>query len=452
VFNAAAIAQTVDNAHQYNVIVIGAGAAGLAAAQDLYEHGVKDVLIIEARDRIGGRVWTTCPWGTATDLGASWIHNVNNNPMATLAQKYGVDTVATVYESADLTNKFTSYAAYDNNGKKISPTEMNMALELIHKFNHAIEDHRLNLKENSSYEDAITAFAQQENLQADKLQLLNFFAGHMMEGEFGADLQQISVKAANGSHSSSLGKDVLPSGGYIRLFSELVKNMAISLNNPVTTINYEKNGVTVTTKKGVYHAKYAIVTLPLGVLQAGTVKFAPELPKEKLAAIENLRMGTFNKIYLLFDKPFWEPDIEWISAMPNQGKPTDNYEALNLYKYSKQPILLFFTAGSFSKKTEGWSDQKIIDDVMRILKLMYSNIPAPSAYMITRWGKDPFACGSYSYPSITSTSEDYKQLAAPVANKLFFAGEATSTNNPSTVHGAYLSGIYAANLIRSKKD
>ena len=159
-------------------------------------------------------------------------------------------------------------------------------------------------------------------------------------------------------------------------------------------------------------------------------------------------MGFLNKIYLFFDKTFWDQSIEWISMMPSKEKPKEHYEALNLYKFVKQPILLFFSAGSFSEKTESWTDKKIIDNVMHHLKLMYgNNIPSPSAYLITRWGKDPFAHGSYSYPGVGTTLDDYKTLAAPVANKLFFAGEATSSTDPSTVHGAYMSGIAAAELI-----
>ncbi|MDR3491123.1 MAG: FAD-dependent oxidoreductase [Gammaproteobacteria bacterium] len=434
--------------HQYKVIIIGAGSAGLAAAQDLYQHGIKDVLIIEARNRIGGRVWTIHPWGAATDLGASWIHRTNNNPIAELAKKHGVETLPTIYSLGNPLNKFSSFDLYDNNGKKISSEEMKSTLKLISKFNADTSQNKLHLKENASFEDAVNIFTQQEHLQGKNLQLFNFIAKDMIESDAGGDMKQISYSTGNSLHSIMSGNDVLPQGGYIRLFSEFAKNMSISLNNPVTAIHYDSQGVTIVTKKGVYHSRYVVVTLPLGVLQAGTVKFLPELPKEKLAAIKHLRMGFFNKIYLFFDKPFWNLDIEWISMMPNQNNPKPHYEALNLYKFVRQPILLFFSAGSFSEETEGWSDKRILDDVMHHLKLIYGdNISTPSAYLITRWGKDPFAHGSYSYPGIGSSIKDYKNLAAPVANKLFFAGEATSSTDPGTVTGAYLSGLSAAELI-----
>lgn len=118
-------------------------------------------------------------------------------------------------------------------------------------------------------------------------------------------------------------------------------------------------------------------------------------------------MGHLNKVYLLFDKPFWDTDVEWIAMMPSKDHPSAHYEALNLYKFVKQPILLFLSAGSFSEETEDWSDKKIVDDIMQHLKLIYgNNISTLSAYLITRWGKDPFARGSYSYPGIGSSIAD----------------------------------------------
>ncbi len=438
----------VTSSHQYNVIVIGAGSAGLGAAQYLYQHGVKDVLVIEARDRIGGRVWTTHPWGAATELGASWIMHADNNPFAKMAKTYGVNTIPTAYHSINLYNKFSSFDLYDNNGKKITPEEMKSTLTLIGKFYDDASQNKLHFKKNASLQDAFSIFAKQEKLQGKRLQLFNFIAKNMIESEAAADLNQISLSTVGSLHTVLSGNDVLPQGGYIRLFSELVKNMSISLNNPVTAISYGTQGVTIVTKKGVYHSKYAVVTLPLGVLQAGTVTFSPDLPKEKLASIKRMHMGFFNKIYLLFDTPFWNADSEWISMMPQKQTPNAHYEALNLYKFVKQPILLFFSTGSFSKETEGWTDKKIIADVMHQLRIIYGkDIPSPLSYLITRWGKDPFARGSYSYPSVGSSINDYKILAAPVANRLFFAGEATSSTDPSTVHGAYLSGISAAELI-----
>ena len=185
---------------------------------------------------------------------------------------------------------------------------MRVALELISKFNVAISKHTLHLKEDASFEDAVITFTKQEHLQGRKLQLFNFIVKVMIESDAAGNMKQISFTTAESMHSMFSGNDVLPVGGYIRLFSELTKNLSISLNNPVTAIHYDSQGVTIVAKKGVYHSRYVVITLPLGVLQAGTVKFSPELPKEKLASIKRLRMGFLNKIYLFFDKPFWDTD------------------------------------------------------------------------------------------------------------------------------------------------
>ena len=140
---------------------------------------------------IGGRVWSTNPWGAPTDLGASWIHNINYNPIAALAKKYHIDTTATIFSSDTLEKKFTSFDVYDNKGKKIDPIKMHAILELSRKFNLAIEQHSLNLNDSATYADAVSLFAQQENLKSEELQLFNFFVQHMFELEYAADCSKL---------------------------------------------------------------------------------------------------------------------------------------------------------------------------------------------------------------------------------------------------------------------
>jgi monoamine oxidase len=442
----------IDSSEQHEVIVIGAGAAGLAAAHELLRRGVKGVLILEARDRIGGRVWTSNLNGTPIDLGASWIHTINDNPIAELAIKYQIDTVPTIYSSANMINKFSSYEIYDNTNKKINLAAMNDVVELVAKFNLAIDDGTLRLNQKASYADAVRTFITQNDINENGSQLFYIVVSRMIECEFAADLDKISVYLTN-AISNLDGDDVLAIGGYMRLLLEHAKSLNIHLNEVVNQVEYDEHGVTITTKNNLYHSKYVVVTLPLGVLQNNSVQFLPALPHKKQIAIKNLRMGYFNKICLLFDKPFWNLGTEWIAKMPDTQELNTNYEILNLYKYTQQPILIFFTAGSFSQELEKWTDQQVIDYFMRILNSIYqSNVSRLAGYLITRWGKDPFACGSYSYPSITARIEDYQELAEPILNRLFFAGEATNVNNSSTVHGAYISGITAAKLISEQID
>ena len=123
-------------------------------------------------------------------------------------------------------------------------------------------------------------------------------------------------------------------------------------------------------------------------------------------------------------------------------------EYLNIYKVTGQPVLLCFNAGTYGLAIEKWADEAVVAAAMNVLRTIYGqSIPDPTGWLITRWGSDPFARGSYSSPGIGSSNTDRDTLAEPIADRLFFAGEATIRNYSATVHGAYLSGHSAAEQI-----
>jgi monoamine oxidase len=188
------------------------------------------------------------------------------------------------------------------------------------------------------------------------------------------------------------------------------------------------------------------VTLPQGVLKAGYVTFSPALPEEKLRAIERMRMGILNKVYLRFPRIFWpeEPDmLGYVSE--RKGEWT---EWLNIAHYTGQPVLLAFNAADYGRAIEDLTDDEIVAAAMATLRTMFGDdIPEPEAALITRWGADPYAHGSYSFMALGANPDHYDDLAAPVGGRVFFAGEATSADFAATVHGAYLSGLRAAEEI-----
>jgi monoamine oxidase len=184
-------------------------------------------------------------------------------------------------------------------------------------------------------------------------------------------------------------------------------------------------------------------TAPLGVLKASTVDFDPSLPERKQAAIRNLGMGLLDKLYLRFDRVFWPvaPDLlGYVSERKGEW-----IETFNLYKYLDAPILLCFNAATYGRALETFPDSEIVARAMRVLRTMFgADIPDPVAYSLTRWASDPFAGGSYSYLPPGATTADREALAEPVGERLFFAGEAASNYHPATVHGAFVSGLRAA--------
>ncbi len=442
----------VSTPQKVDVIIVGAGIAGLAAAQELNQQGYH-ILILEAKNRVGGRVSTKNAWGTSAELGGSWLHSSQTNPLMKIIKKENIATLPTQYTLTAPFNKFNSMMIYQGNGQLLPKLEKQKILDLAKQFAAYIDEHQKNFTDKTSYEDAIEKFDAQKNLSAKDRKYLNYFIKDILSFDHGAELNQITAKQPITSEEN-LGPDVLfDGGGYVQLLEKMVKNTPILLNKRVTEISYSKKSVAVSTASHVYNARYVIVTLPLGVLKADSVKFSPPLPKEKIAAIKKIGFGTYNKTYLLFSKPFWDKKSEWLVFFPTKEQPNELYEVLNYHKFYQQPILLVFTAGDFAKKMETRSDEQIIDQIMHRLRSVYGpSIPQPTSFVISRWGLDPYSRGSYSYPRVGSTEQDIEALAKPVSQRVFFAGEATSKDDYGTVHGAYQSGIDAAKAIIKQQE
>lgn len=186
-----------------------------------------------------------------------------------------------------------------------------------------------------------------------------------------------------------------------------------------------------------------IVTAPLGVLKAHHIKFIPELPINKQNAISKLGMGVLNKCYLRFKQAFWPTDIDWLESIANNHG--EWVEWVSFMRTTNMPILLGFNAADRGKQIESLTNQEIVQSAMQTLKAIFgSDIPDPISYQITRWSSDPFTFGSYSFNALGSTPTMRQHLAKPLENKLFFAGEATHQDYFGTAHGAYLSGLRAA--------
>lgn len=418
------------------IVVVGAGMAGLAAARALQANGFK-VVMLEGRDRIGGRVWTDHSWPDAhLDLGASWIHGINGNPITDLAKEFEVETLPTDYDSM---------ALYDSDGRQLTQAEQREIEEQFQQIFGVVEEQAEALDDDISIEQAVNAALAAVTLDTRGVRRLDYALNTVVEHEYAADISEMSLLSF-GQDEEFDGGDVLFPGGYDQLVKALAEGLDIRLNQKVEQITYNDEGVTVTTSQGEFEADRVVVTLPLGVLQQGAVEFSPPLPADKREAIDNLGMGLLNKVYLRFDEPFWPEDVDLLGYIPEQKGAWAEW--LNIYKYTGQPILLAFNAAHYGRQLEPLPDDQIIAAAMATLRRMFGqSIPNPSAWLITRWASDPFAGGSYSFLPVGAGGDDYDTLAEPVAGRLFFAGEATHRDYPSTVHGAFLSGLREAERI-----
>jgi monoamine oxidase len=422
-----------------DVIIIGAGIAGIIAGNELIKQGVK-VLVLEGRERIGGRIWTDTRWNTPIDLGAGWIHGSQGNPLVKLAQDFQVSTVDFDFDDS---------VVYTANGEEFSNEEVEYYEELFEEFLNSINDLRSQRddenKQDISLQQVIDKILEDEDLDQEEIEILNFLLNTSIEHEYAASLKDLSLYYWDQGEGFGDDNLILPQG-YNQLLNPLAKDLDIKLNQIVEKIEWNQN-IKITTNQGIFKSKYAIITLPLGVLKSGKVEFSPSLPDEKQEAIQRLGMGVLNKVLLKFPQVFWDDTQAFNYISSNSGEWG---EWINLDAIVKQPILLGFNAADFGIKLEQYSDGEIIKKGMEVLKTIYGNIPEPIDSIITRWHQDPFSYGSYSSLKLGATPDDYDKLAQPVTNKLFFAGEATEKNYSATVHGALLSGKRAAKQVFSK--
>ena len=233
-------------------------------------------------------------------------------------------------------------------------------------------------------------------------------------------------------------------GGYGQLTDYLARGLDIATNAPVSEVRWGGRGVEVGLSSGqTIRADRIIVTVPLGVLQRGGIRFVPELPAAKRKAIERLGMGLLNKHFLRFEAAFWPPGIDWFEL--HRHEPGKWSQWVSLAK-TGAPVLLGFTGAAAARELERLGDRDIIADAVAALREMFgSSAPEPVGSQITRWSRDEWALGSYSYNAVGSGRADRQELARPEAGgALRFAGEACSADYPGTVHGALLSGRAAA--------
>ena len=468
-----------------NVVVIGAGIAGVSAAKKICEDDRFDVKILEASNRIGGRIFTSEIDGIPVDFGATYIHGTEDNVIYELSKKYGLVTGRSDLDIDDDTIDVTNTAVRLSNGESVP---IDIVIRCLRKFFELVDDLYTNINTQcmwaNMYEDLYAYLVSEypKRLEDDAVtravlnapysdSLFEWFLNEqsILEGQEYCK----GVSILNDYISLAGGSAVRFSNGYTygSLVSKLVEGLpkdTISYNQEVVNINTENDPILIKCRNGdQFEADHVIVTASLGVLKRRCLNenllpnecslFTPTLPIEKQEALQNLDFGTIGKIVLEFDQEISDNDtimMMWLPEDKNdaiiQMKFPWVVSLYTLVKLSNVNLYVTWVCGSVVACIESTSKEEIKEGVSYILeKFLKHAVPKPVDIHMHKWLSDPLFGGCYTSDLISgNTSASIAALAEPLnKNRVLFAGEATHIEHYSTVHGAYLTGVREANRL-----
>jgi monoamine oxidase len=401
-----------------DVAVVGAGAAGLAAARRLLDLGLR-VLVLEARDRIGGRSHTVITAdGYAADLGCGWLHSADRNPWVPIARKLGLTIDQTLpgwgerlvrsgYSRAEQDEWVRTRGEFYRRLEECADQPDRPASELLEPGNRW-----------NALLDAISTYAN------------------------GVELEHLSAHDYNNYDSTDVNWRVRE--GYGTLVARFAAEVPVTLSTAVTRIDWSGSPVLLETSVGTLRSRVAILAAPPTMVTADSIRFSPALPPAKLGAAHGLPLGVDNKLFLsLADN--W-PDIggNWHVTGSVERTATAAYQLKPL----GAPVVEMFVGGELGRDLERGGIDAMTEFARDELAGVFGNRIRGdlTPLLASSWATDPYSLGSYSFAR-PGHAEDRAVWAAALDDRLFFAGEACSTHDFSTGHGAYLTGRAAAEQV-----
>ncbi len=471
-----------------DVLVIGAGMAGMTAAKRLQERGFT-VKVVEARNRIGGRMYTDYSTGAAVDMGGAWIssidalkdedgYNYAGNPVYNAA----VNCPLVTRRASPLYNGGLSFKVFDTDGNVHTTltntktvdwtsygTSQNFgierwAYEMWWYFPDPIANRSMETVIDYDLHDGNAAgvpaarWDYWRSIAAKNSDEDDFLQATWYEHEYGAKVSKLGIMAA-WEGTNYVGSDVILEEGQTQLAYCLSQGLDIRMNAPVTQINSSGSVIVTSTPRGNFTSNRVVVTVPLAVLQAGSVAFVPSLSTDKQNAINRMGMsgvdGVLNKVIMRWDNnKWWQSQPEWqagLSDLLYVSAEWDEYTewfAFNDGAWSAD-YLVAFKGGTKGYALESQSAATVQTEAKAVLNTIFgaANVPTPTSVVSTRWAAEPYTKGSYSYMGVNSEQNDRADLRQNQNSKVYFAGEHTSGKYYATLMGAYTTGDWAATQI-----
>ncbi|MFN8194196.1 MAG: NAD(P)/FAD-dependent oxidoreductase [Nocardioidaceae bacterium] len=423
------------------VVVVGAGIAGLTVARALTRAGVACV-VLEARERIGGRLHTVDLGGAPVDLGGSWLHHPVGNPLRDFADLAGVgcregDPVPTM-TGVDLTD-----------GRRLAPAELGAVLHAVFEgFPAALDELRDRLPPGSSAADGVDAFVAGSTADPAAARLLRQALRSSVEAD-AADLwDRMSLHWLG--HEHEYGGEMLgdlPEGGYRSVVRALASGLDVRLGTEAVEVHVDEPTGQVrvrTADGGEETGTHAVLAVPLGVLKAGRPVVTPPLPAGHLEAVTRLGFGRYEKVLLRFDRAHWrDAGLSHLLLFPADDASPAVW-VFDLDAFDDEPVLACHVFPGMTDHVVGRSRADAVAWARRLLHDAGLALPAPSDTAVTGWSLDPFSRGAYTHVPPGADPGDADLLGEPVAGRLLFAGEHTQSHRLGYADGAFVSGVREA--------
>jgi monoamine oxidase len=401
---------------EFEVVVVGGGAAGIAAARRLHDAGV-DCVIVEARERLGGRAWTIDAHGYPLDLGCGWLHSADRNPWREIAeaQERTIDRTPPPWSRPSIP---AGFAAGDQEA-----------------FVESLRDfwRRAGEFPEVGPDAPATSLLEPGNRWNGLIGAVATFLSGTEPSEF---------SARDFSRYDDTGVNWRVVEGYGAVVTAHAMPVPSKLGCAVRAIDHRGKRIMLETSDGTISAKAAIMTLPSNLIAEEAIRFAPALP-EKVEAAAGLPLGLADKLFLsLKDAEEFEQDTRLFGRTDRTGTGAYHFRPFG------RPMIEGYFGGSLAQEIEDAGDGAFYDFALGELTSVLGSSFARRVRPIAShsWQADPYARGSYSYAR-PGKADCRKMLASPVDARLFFAGEACSEGDYSTAHGAFLTGVEAADRL-----
>ncbi|MBU4611187.1 FAD-dependent oxidoreductase [Achromobacter sp. GG226] len=406
-------------------VVVGAGAAGLAAAHRLQSRG-HTVLVLEASQRIGGRAHTdVSTFSTPMDLGCAWLHRADRNPLSAVARDLGFGVMS--HDDAP--------EHIRDDGVEIDADARLAWHRARSRLSKAVASYGM-LGNNDI---AVSALVPDDRHWTHLAALAN-----IAELDCGGPSGRTSTRGLQ--FQGDTWPNVLVREGMGEIVRHLGRGLTIALGQPVSAIDDTGHGVTVTAAGGTVRAAHCIVTVSTGVLRAEMIRFPRGLGNEYLRALEAMPMGHFNKVIVEFDRPI--PGVA-PGDIVNEGRTGDPERALQfLIGPWNTTSVVAYAGGDYGRHLSESPADTAVDEVVSRFTRCMGGLGAHRVVRqrVTDWSRNALFQGSYAYLQ-TGGGEARRILGAEGDSRVHFAGEATATELAQTCGGAYLTGIAAAQRV-----